>query len=126
MTWNTSLATMRLPPQFRWRPLGKSEFTSPSSSEEDTHSLPLLASGSPMGNLIFYLHLAGARWCPNCCQSSKGVSLCVVAGIALHGYSGVAFIPSSIDRHLGCLQFWATVNDIVMKFLSETVYYFYL
>ena len=56
----------------------------------------------------------------------QGVSLCVVAGIALHGYSGVAFIPSSIDRHLGCLQFLATVNDIVMKFLSETVYYFYL
>lgn len=58
--------------------------------------------------------------------SVQGVSLCVDAGIALHGYSGVAFIPSSIDRHPGCLQFLAAVNDTVMKFLSETVYYFYL
>ena len=58
--------------------------------------------------------------------SVQGVSLCVVAGIALHGYNGVAFIPSSIDRQLGCLQFLATVNDIVKKFLSETVYSFYL
>ena len=58
--------------------------------------------------------------------SVQGVSLCVVSGIALHGYNGVAFIPSSIDRQLGCLQFLATVNDIVKKFLSETVYSFYL